>query len=144
MPNINRVIFAGHLGRDAEVREVGSTSVAKFSVASSRRWNDKNSGEKMEKTTWVDIEVWGKGAEIAGESGVKGASVLVEGSLELDEWGDRETGAKRSKVKIRAIFCHWLDKREGKADAVADSCGQNHSGEDLGDEPHEATEDIPF
>ena len=139
MPNINQVIFCGHLGRDAEIRDVGSTQVAKFSVAATRRWTSKQTGEKTEKTTWIDVEVWGKGAEIAGESGRKGASVLVEGSLELDEWEDRETGAKRSKVKIRANFCHWLDKRQGNAPVDADSRATEPAGDDF-----KSSDAIPF
>lgn len=99
MPNFNRVIVCGHLGRDPEARYLPSNvMVCSFSMALSEKWTDKNSGQKQERTSWVDIEAFGKPAEILNQYLKKGSAVLIEGKLRQDTW--EKDGQKRSKLKI--------------------------------------------
>jgi single-strand DNA-binding protein len=101
MANYNKVILVGNLTRDPEVKyTTGGTAVTEVGLAVNRTWFDKNSNERKEDTTFVDITLWGRQAEVAGEYLSKGRSVLIEGRLQLDTWEDRETGKKRSKLKV--------------------------------------------
>jgi single-strand DNA-binding protein len=76
--------------------------VSEIGVAVNRTWFDKNSNEKKEETTFVDVTLWGRQAEVAGEYLSKGRSILIEGYLKTDSWDDKETGKKRSKLKVVA------------------------------------------
>ncbi len=97
----NRVILMGNLTRDPQVRYIPSgTAVAELGLAVNRTWYDKSTNQKKEDVTFVDITVWGRTAEIAGEYLSKGRSVLIEGRLQLDTWQDKETGQNRSKLKV--------------------------------------------
>jgi single-strand DNA-binding protein len=78
----------------------GGTAVTEIGLAVSRQWFDKQTNQKKEETTFVDITLWGRTAEIAGEYLAKGRPVLIEGRLQLDTWDDRETGQKRSKLRV--------------------------------------------
>ena len=101
MASFNRVVLMGNLTRDPEVRYTpGGTAVAELGLAVNRSWFDKQAQQKKEETTFVDVAVWGRTAEVAGEFLTKGRSVLIEGRLHLDQWDDRETGKKRSKLKV--------------------------------------------
>lgn len=101
MPNKNSVTIAGHLGRDPELRYVGSGSaVCSFSVAVKDRW--KQDGQDKEKTVWIDVKAWKDTAELANEHFKKGSAIHVEGKLDVEEWDDKQTGQKRSKVVIVA------------------------------------------
>jgi single-strand DNA-binding protein len=74
--------------------------VTDIGLAVNRTWFDKQSNQKKEDTTFVDITVWGRQAEICGEYLSKGRSVLIEGRLQLDQWDDKDSGQKRSKLKV--------------------------------------------
>lgn len=101
MASFNKVILVGNLTRDVEVRYTqGGTAVAEMGMAVSRQWFDKQSNQKKEETTFVDVTLWGRTAEVAGEYLAKGRPVLIEGRLQLDTWDDKETGQKRSKLKV--------------------------------------------
>ena len=101
MASFNRVVLMGNLTRDVDVRYTpGGTAVAELGLAVNRSWFDKQAQQKKEETTFVDVTVWGRTAEVAGEFLTKGRSVLIEGRLHLDQWDDRETGKKRSKLKV--------------------------------------------
>ena len=114
MANYNRVILIGNLTRDPEIRYTPSgMAVATFGLAVGRRWKDKTSGEMREETTFVDIDAWGKQAELAGQYLAKGRPLLVEGRLKLDQWEDRETKQKRSKLKVVCERFQFLGTREG-------------------------------
>ena len=102
MVSINTVILGGNLTRDPEVRYTPQgTAVAKLGLAISNVYKTRD-GEKKEDVCFVDVDVWARQAETCGEYLKKGSSILVEGTLKLDTWDDRETGKKRSKHKIRA------------------------------------------
>ncbi len=101
MASFNRVILMGNLTRDPQVRYIPSgTAVAELGLAINRTWFDKNSNQKKEDVTFVDVTLWGRQAEIAGEYLAKGRSVLIEGRLQLDTWQDKESGQNRSKLKV--------------------------------------------
>jgi single-strand DNA-binding protein len=101
MASFNKVILMGNLTRDPEVRYTsGGTAVTEVGLAVNRQWTDRSSNERKEETTFVDVTLWGRTAEIAGEYLSKGRPVLIEGRLQLDQWDDRETGQKRSKLRV--------------------------------------------
>lgn len=100
MPSVNLVVLIGTLTRDPEVRNTpGGQSVAGFSLAINHKWTSA-SGEKREDVTFVDVEMWGKLAELVSQYVKKGHSLYVEGRLQQDHWDDKTTGQKRSKLKV--------------------------------------------
>lgn len=99
--SFNKVILVGNLTRDPRVKyTTGGTAVAEIGLAVNRDWFDKASNSKKSETTFVDVTLWGRQAEVAGEYLAKGRPVLIEGRLSLDSWDDRESGQKRSKLKV--------------------------------------------
>lgn len=101
MASFNKVILVGNLTRDPQVRYTPSgTAVTELGLAVSRQWFDKQTNSKKEDTTFVDVTVWGRTAEVAGEYLSKGRPVLIEGRLQLDTWQDKESGQNRSKLKV--------------------------------------------
>ena len=108
MASYNKVLLMGNLTRDPEVRYTPKgTAVAALGLAVNRVWTAE-SGEKKEEVTFVDVEVWGRQAETAGEYLSKGRPVFIEGRLRLDAWDDKETGQKRSKLKVVAERVQFL------------------------------------
>jgi len=101
MASFNRVILVGNLTKDPQVRYTpGGTAVTDVGLAINRVWFDKQTNTRKEDVTFVEVTLWGRQAEVAGEYLAKGRSVLIEGRLQLDQWEDRETGQKRSKLKV--------------------------------------------
>ena len=101
MASFNKVILMGNLTRDPELRQIPSGSaVTELGMAINRSWYDKATNTRKEDVTFVDVTLWGKTAEIAAQYLTKGRPVLIEGRLQLDQWDDRETGQKRSKLKV--------------------------------------------
>ena len=101
MASFNKVILMGNLTRDPQVRYTpGGTAVADIGLAVNRVWFDKQSNQKKEEVTFVDVTLWGLQAEVAGEYLSKGRGVLIEGRLQLDQWDDKTSGEKRSKLKV--------------------------------------------
>lgn len=100
MASFNRVILVGNLTRDPELKNLPSgTAVCELGMAVNRSWKDSD-GNKKEEVTFVDVTLWGRVAEVAAEYLGKGRQVLIEGRLQLDQWDDKETGKKRSKLKV--------------------------------------------
>ena len=90
----------GNLTRDPELRATsGGQSVCKFSLAVSRTYKSKE-GEKREETSFIDIEAWGRQAEVIAQYCTKGKPLMVEGRLKLDQWEDKQSGQKRSKLGV--------------------------------------------
>jgi single-strand DNA-binding protein len=117
MADVNRVFLAGRLTRDPEVRYTPSgTAVADLGLAISERYKTKE-GEWEEKTVFVDVVVWGRQAETAGEYLYKGSPVLVEGRLQLDQW-ENQQGEKRSRIRVRADRVQFLGnpRKDNEAD----------------------------
>ena len=101
MASFNKVVLVGNLTRDPQVRYTpGGTAVSDIGLAVNRTWLDKQTNNRREETTFVDVTLWGRQAEVAGEYLSKGRSVLIEGRLQLDQWQDKETGKNRSKLKV--------------------------------------------
>src|SRR4051795_11671731 len=100
MASFNKVILLGNLTRDPEVRYTPKgTAVTELGMAVNRVYTAEN-GEKREDTTFVDVTFWGRTAEIAGEYLKKGRPIFIEGRLQLDTWDDKQSGQKRSKLKV--------------------------------------------
>jgi single-strand DNA-binding protein len=116
VPDLNQVIIAGRLTRDPELKYTsGGQAYCKIAVANSRFYKDKN-GERQETTTFVDGTVWGAHAEFVGKYLRKGKAVLVEARLQTDEWEDKQTGQKRSRLQLnvqRVTQLEWDDDRPG-------------------------------
>ncbi|CAK8996065.1 50S ribosomal protein L9 [Durusdinium trenchii] len=118
MASYNKVILVGNLTRDPEVKyTAGGTAVTEIGLAVNRNWFDRQSNERKEETTFVDITLWGRQAEVAGEYLSKGRSVLIEGRLQLDTWEDKTSGQKRSKLKVVGENMQMLGGR-GEGDEV--------------------------
>ena len=101
MASFNRVILVGNLTRDPEVKyTTGGTAVTELGMAVNRSWFDKQSNQRKEEVTFVDVTLWSRQAEVAGEYLSKGRSVLIEGRLQLDTWEDKNSGQKRSKLRV--------------------------------------------
>jgi single-strand DNA-binding protein len=109
MTGFNKVILAGNLTRDPELRYTPSgTAIAKFGLAINRKWKDQ-SGETKEEVTFVDVDAFGKQAETIGNYLKKGRPILVEGRLKLDQWDDKQTQQKRSRLGVVLESFTFLD-----------------------------------
>lgn len=109
--NLNSVTLAGNLTRDVQVRFLpNEKTVAGFGLAINRRWKDSN-GQQKEETIFVDVETWGRTAELVGQYLTKGRGCCVEGRLKLDSWDDKESGQKRSKLIVVADKVHFTDSK---------------------------------
>lgn len=116
MANVNKVILIGNLTRDPEVRHTPKgTAVGDIALAINRAYTAEN-GEKREDTTYVDVTLWGRTAEIAQQYLRKGRPVYIEGRLQMDSWEDKATGQKRSKLKVVAEALQLLGGR-GEGDS---------------------------
>src|SRR5919108_5636408 len=117
MAYLNSVHLMGNLTRDPEVRHTPKgTAVCDISIAINRLLTDDGSGERREETTYVDVTLWGKTAENAGKYLTKGRSVFVDGRLALETWEDKQSGQKRSKLKVVAESLQFLpSKAPGQA-----------------------------
>ncbi|MBV9008538.1 MAG: single-stranded DNA-binding protein [Verrucomicrobia bacterium] len=122
MASFNKVILLGNLTRDPEVRYTPKGSaVADLGIAVNRQYTLEN-GERREEVTFVDVTFWGRTAEIAGEYLKKGRPIFIEGRLQLDTWDDKQSGQKRSRLKVIGENMQMLGARQG-------------GGSDEGDQP---------
>ncbi len=118
MASYNRVILVGNLTRDPELRYIPSgTAVTEVGLAVNDR-RKSASGEWVEETTFVDVTLWGRQAEVASEYLSKGSSVLVEGRLKLDTW--EKDGKKNSKLRVVGDRMQMLGRAAGRAEVAAD------------------------
>ena len=97
--SFNKVMLMGNLTRDVETRTAGNTTVGNFGIALNRKYKTKD-GEQREETTFVDCTAWGRTAEVMAQYIGKGDPVFIEGRLKLDEWEDKNSGQKRSKIEV--------------------------------------------
>jgi single-strand DNA-binding protein len=113
MASVNTVILIGNLGKDPEVRYMPSGSaICNITVATSRQWKDKTSGDRQEETEWHRIVFFDRMAEIAGEFLKKGRPVYVEGRLKTRKWTDKD-GVEKYTTEIVATDMQLLGSREG-------------------------------
>ncbi|MBP7997750.1 MAG: single-stranded DNA-binding protein [Chloroflexi bacterium] len=141
-----KIMIIGNLGRDPEMRYMpDGTAVTSFSVATSRRWNDKASGQTRDETTWFRVSVWGRQAETANQYLSKGKKVLVEGRLKSDPQSGgpalftRQDGTVGSSFEIIADGIRFLSGREEGGSYAG---GEEHEG-GAANRTHEE-DDIPF
>lgn len=138
-----KVILIGNLGRDPEMRYMpDGTAVTSFSMATSRRWTDRASGQPVDETTWFRVSVWGRQAETANQYLNKGSKVLVEGVLVPDratgspKLFTRQDGTVGSSFEVRADMVRFLTPK-GEGDYTAGEY-------DEGGSPAHEEDDIPF
>ena len=153
MANLNRVLLIGNLTRDPEIRYTPKgTAVAEIGIAVNRVFSGED-GEKREEVTFVDVTLWSRLAEIAEQYLKKGRSVFIEGRLQLDSWDDKQTGQKRSRLRVVGENLQMLGARgEGDTGGTGGAPAPRRSGPapaprpnpphdpDLDTEP----DDIPF
>jgi len=119
MANFNKVILAGNLTRDPEMRYTPKgTAIARFGMAINRRWKSET-GEMREEVTFVDIDAFGRQAEVVCQYLKKGNPFLVEGRLKLDEWEDKNTKQKVSKLRVVLEGFSFLSAGRGDGAAAA-------------------------
>ena len=140
---INKVIVVGNLGADPDSRTMPSgNAVTNISVATSESWNDKETGEKQEKTEWHRVVFFGRLAEIASDYLKKGSQVYVEGKLQTRKWEDKE-GNERWTTEIVANQMQMLGERTSQgASTQGNVTKQDSSSNEFVDE--EFDDDIPF
>ncbi|MFM2242985.1 MAG: single-stranded DNA-binding protein [Verrucomicrobiota bacterium] len=113
MANLNKVLLIGNLTRDPELRYTPKgTAVADLGLAVNRRVSD-GAGNWSDETTFVDVTVWGTTAENAQKFLTKGRGVFIEGRLQLDTWEDKQSGQKRSKLKVVGDTLQFLPDGKG-------------------------------
>src|SRR5438105_9576329 len=133
MPSLNKVLLMGNLTRDPELRVTPKgTPICQFSLAINRTFK-MESGETREEVTYIDIEAWGKQGETIAKYVTKGRPLYVEGRLRLDQWEDKNTKEKRSRMKVVLEQFQFLgDGRGGGGAGASGSGGVSQGG---GDEP---------
>jgi single-strand DNA-binding protein len=113
MANLNKVMIIGNVTRDPEIKYTPKGSaVTDLGIAVNRVYTPEG-GDKREETTFVDVTLWGRQAEIAGEYCKKGRSIYIEGRLQLDTWEDKTSGQKRSKLRVVGENFQLLGPRPG-------------------------------
>ncbi|MDD5141188.1 MAG: single-stranded DNA-binding protein [Verrucomicrobiales bacterium] len=153
MASFNKVIIAGNLTRDPELRYTPKgTAVARITLAVNRTWKSE-SGESKEEVSFVDVDVWGRQAEVIGQYMKKGRPLLVEGRLKQDSWEDKNTKQKQTKLKVVLESFSFIDSNRGgegegapaaprapRPAAAASSAPAPESGDS--EPPHD--DDVPF
>lgn len=151
MASLNKVMLIGNLTHDPELRRIPSgTAVSTLRMALNESFQNK-SGEKVERTVFLDVDVWDRQAETCQQYLSKGSPVFIEGRLQMDTWDDKETGQKRSRLKVRAERVQFLSgpRRDGAMRDTAPSTGAatGASAQPTYEEPLSKPaddEDIPF
>lgn len=142
MASLNKVMILGNLGKDPELRYTPSgQAVASFSVATSERYRNKQSGEMEEKTEWHRVVLWGKQAEVAGEYLTKGKTVFIEGKLQTRKWTDRDGNDKYTTEIIGERMQMVGSKGEGGGGGGSSRRPESTGG---GSETTTSYEDMPF
>lgn len=114
MANLNKVMIIGNLTADPDVRTTPrGTPVTELRLAVNRITSGQNEGERREEVTYLDVTCWGRQGEIAAQYLAKGRPVFIEGRLQMDTWEDKQTGQKRSRIRIIAENLQLLGSRDG-------------------------------
>jgi single-strand DNA-binding protein len=121
MASFNKVILAGNLTRDPELRYTPKgTAVARLGIACNRKWKSET-GEMKEEVTFVDVDAFGKTAETIGQYLKKGRPILIEGRLRYDTWEDKQSGQKKSKLSVVLENFQFLDSGGGRGEGAAEA-----------------------
>lgn len=131
---MNTVILKGNLTKENELKYLPSGSaICSNSIATTKKWKDQQ-GQQKEKTCFIDIVVFGKGAEIFNQYTKKGSKIIIRGSIELDQWQDQQ-GQNRQKHKISVEEFEFLDSKQDNQQnqpyGVQQQGGYNHSGQGM-------------
>lgn len=114
MANLNKVMLIGNLTADPEVRQTPrGNSLTELRLAVNRVSSGPNDGERREETTFLDVTCWGRTGEVAAQYLSKGRPVFIEGRLQMDTWEDKQTGQRRSRIRIIAENLQLLGGRDG-------------------------------
>lgn len=114
MANLNKVMLIGNLTADPEVRQTPrGNSLTELRLAVNRVSSGQNEGERREETTFLDVTCWGRTGEVAAQYLSKGRPVFIEGRLQMDTWEDKQTGQRRSRIRIIAENLQLLGGRDG-------------------------------
>ncbi|MDB6022733.1 MAG: ssb [Pedosphaera sp.] len=153
MANFNKVILAGNLTRDPELRYTPKgTAIAKISIAINRSWRNE-AGETKEEVTFVDVDAFGRTAENIGQYFKKGRPILIEGRLKLDQWDDKQSGQKRSKMGVVLENFQFMDSKGGegggapeapRASRPAPAAPKAESSDNGDGPPPPEDDDVPF
>ncbi|MBD66452.1 MAG: single-stranded DNA-binding protein [Halobacteriovoraceae bacterium] len=146
--SVNKVILLGRLGQDPELKYTPSgAAVCNFSLATSESWNDKNSGQKQERTEWHRVVVWGKLAELCNQYLSKGRQAFVEGRLQTRSWEDK-SGQKRYTTEINATTVQFIGGQANTStNTNYDQSNSNSSDSqeyNIASDANFASDDIPF
>lgn len=147
MASFNQVILVGNLTRDPELRyTTKGTAIAKIGLAVNRVWTTET-GEKKEEVTFVDVDCFGRMAENIGQYLRKGRPILITGRLKLDQWDDKTTGQKKSRLGVIGESCQFLGSGKGEsapsAPATTATAPAAAAPADAAVEPEEP-DDVPF
>jgi len=150
MASFNKVILAGNLTRDPELRYTPKgTAVARITLAVNRNYTTET-GEKKEEVSFVDIDAWGRQGEVIAQYMKKGRPLLVEGRLKQDTWEDKNTKQKQSKLKVVLEGFSFIDANRGEGGGSAPAPARTAAAAPAaaaeaveGDAPHEG-DDVPF
>jgi len=113
MPSFNKVILMGNLTRDPELRHTGSNmAVVQIGLAVNERWRNKQTDQWEDRVSFIDCEGWGRTAENISQYFGKGKPILIEAKLRMDQWEDKQSGQKRSKLKVVIDRFEFVGGRE--------------------------------
>lgn len=155
MASFNKVILAGNLTRDPELRYTPKgTAIAQFTLAVNRTWKSET-GENKEEVSFIDVDAFGRQAEVIGQYMKKGRPFLVEGRLKQDTWEDKNTHQKQSKIKVVLESFSFIDSNRGDGGGGAPAAAPRPrpptpppaaEGPADADVPpgHEGEDDVPF
>jgi len=136
MSGINRVILIGNLGSKPEVKFSSTgNAIANLSVATSERWNDKNTGEKTERTEWHRVVLFGTFAELAGQSLDKGTKVYIQGKLTTRKWQDKNGQDRYSTEVVVSGFDGVLQNLDQQVNLSGKGFSPNTPNEPTPDKP---------
>jgi len=145
--SLNKVMLIGRLGQDPEVRSTqDGRSLCTFSIATSESWNDKNTGEKREKTEWHRIVVFNEGlVNIIHQYVKKGSNVFIEGQLQTRKWEDKDGIEKYTTEVVLQGFNSTFKMLDGRnTNSIENNFDQNNSISDSGNFDADIDDDIPF
>jgi single-strand DNA-binding protein len=143
MASFNKVILAGNLTRDPELRYTPKgTAVARLGIACNRKWKSET-GEMKEEVTFVDVDAFGKTAETIGQYLKKGRPILIEGRLRYDTWEDKQSGQKKSKLGVVLENFQFLDSGGGRGEGPAEAPRSRAAAGSAPTTPEPAEGDVP-
>ena len=144
MPNLNKALLMGNLTRDPELRVTPKgTPICQFSLAINRDWKT-DGGEKQTEVVYIDVEAWGKQGETIAKYCTKGRPLYVEGRLRIDQWEDKNTKEKRSRMKVVLEQFQFLGESRGQAPSTDATNPTSAPPKNPAPKTDNLDEDVPF